>query len=495
LRLEQVIAEVRPRNSWEAIDMGLLLARPPFFRLWVLWSISALPILVGANLFCPPSVAGFAIWWFKPFYELAPLFLISRELFGSSPGWKTIFRRFPWVSVPYLLSALTIRRFSLSRSFNQPVALLEGLQGKAFRERLAVLHLGRQHASWLTIVMAHFEMSLVFGLLAFVLMLSPNSEQALISLPDLFHGNSSFWFWFYQVGSVAALSMVGPFYVCAGFALYLARRTDLEGWDIELEFRRLRQRQETERNRRVLKVGLLVIGISLLLWRGVAVAGEARVQAFTTLDEAQATIDSVMSRDEFGKTERVHHWRYQGDEAPGTVPPWIRRWRRWLDQRFSAIAFVVKAILWGGIGGLVVLGLMRLRHLDRQPSPAGNMNLTSRPIEKPGRDETNRKTDTLPTNLPNAIRDLLQQQQIRAAASLLYRAVIRDFGHATTIPGSATEQECLVLIMRHRSAMEVDFFANLATTWSGIAYGNAAPSPSVVEALCARWQALGQPVG
>ena len=29
-----------------------------------------------------------------------------------------------------------------------------------------------------------------------------------------------------------------PFYVAAGFAMYLTRRTELEAWDIEQEFRR-----------------------------------------------------------------------------------------------------------------------------------------------------------------------------------------------------------------------------------------------------------------
>ena len=33
-----------------------------------------------------------------------------------------------------------------------------------------------------------------------------------------------------------------PFYVAAGFALYLNRRTLLEGWDIELALRRIAER-------------------------------------------------------------------------------------------------------------------------------------------------------------------------------------------------------------------------------------------------------------
>jgi len=35
-----------------------------------------------------------------------------------------------------------------------------------------------------------------------------------------------------------AVFFVEPFYVAAGFAMYLNRRADLEAWDIEQEFRR-----------------------------------------------------------------------------------------------------------------------------------------------------------------------------------------------------------------------------------------------------------------
>jgi hypothetical protein len=46
------------------------------------------------------------------------------------------------------------------------------------------------------------------------------------------------------VAYLAAVALVEPAYVAAGFALYLGRRTVLEGWDIELEFRRLSDRIE-----------------------------------------------------------------------------------------------------------------------------------------------------------------------------------------------------------------------------------------------------------
>jgi hypothetical protein len=55
--------------------------------------------------------------------------------------------------------------------------------------------------------------------------------------------------WFTASGSVPAsllvtvpyvlvVALVEPFYVAAGFAMYLNRRVELEAWDIEQELRR-----------------------------------------------------------------------------------------------------------------------------------------------------------------------------------------------------------------------------------------------------------------
>ena len=39
-------------------------------------------------------------------------------------------------------------------------------------------------------------------------------------------------------GYALAVGLLEPFYVAAGFAMYLNRRVELEAWDIEQEFRR-----------------------------------------------------------------------------------------------------------------------------------------------------------------------------------------------------------------------------------------------------------------
>jgi hypothetical protein len=41
-----------------------------------------------------------------------------------------------------------------------------------------------------------------------------------------------------SVAYMAAVAFLEPFYVAAGFGMYVNRRVDLEAWDIEQEFRR-----------------------------------------------------------------------------------------------------------------------------------------------------------------------------------------------------------------------------------------------------------------
>jgi hypothetical protein len=42
----------------------------------------------------------------------------------------------------------------------------------------------------------------------------------------------------FPISYALAVFFVEPFYVAAGFAMYLNRRAELEAWDIEQEFRR-----------------------------------------------------------------------------------------------------------------------------------------------------------------------------------------------------------------------------------------------------------------
>jgi hypothetical protein len=58
------------------------------------------------------------------------------------------------------------------------------------------------------------------------------------NLSKLTTGTASFADFALQAGYAAVVLFLEPFFVAAGFAMYLNRRAELEAWDIEQEFRR-----------------------------------------------------------------------------------------------------------------------------------------------------------------------------------------------------------------------------------------------------------------
>jgi len=77
----------------------------------------------------------------------------------------------------------------------------------------------------------------------------PRSSRAVSVGPslssNLIEPDSGSWLWLEHLSNLfyaLLLCVWEPVYVACGFSLYLNRRTALEAWDIELQFRRLRQR-------------------------------------------------------------------------------------------------------------------------------------------------------------------------------------------------------------------------------------------------------------
>jgi ABC-type sugar transport system permease subunit len=81
------------------------------------------------------------------------------------------------------------------------------------------------------------EMGLVLALFSLTYWLAPGNEN--FDFATLFsdEGNRHVQF-INSIAYVVAVLFLEPFYVSAGFGMYLNRRAELEAWDIEQEFRR-----------------------------------------------------------------------------------------------------------------------------------------------------------------------------------------------------------------------------------------------------------------
>lgn len=252
MRIDSLTLALRPRQPYEAMDLGLRLLQAHWRRVYIALLVAVLPavaIAQGVDLIFPGNtwLWPLIVWWLKPFYDRALLLVLSRAVFGQSVTAAEVWRALPGFFKTGLVRALTWGRFDLARAFALPVWQLEGLTGKARRNRIALLGKGgRTHAVWLTVVCLHLEYVVVFSLLALTYLLIPAelapSWRELLQLTP----GAGWLVYFNRFTYLAAVALIEPLYIASGFTLYLSRRTDLEGWDIELAFRMLAGRLARE---------------------------------------------------------------------------------------------------------------------------------------------------------------------------------------------------------------------------------------------------------
>jgi hypothetical protein len=178
------------------------------------------------------------IWISKPWLDRTILFALSRALFGETTRFATAWaaRREVWGS--QLVTTLTLRRLSASRSFTQPVRQLEGLTGAELAGRVRQLvHRHRGTARVMTQVFAAAELALFLSFLSLQEWLAPHTGS--FNLLEFLQSSTQEQALYTTVAYAATVAFLEPFYVAAGFGMYLNRRVELEAWDVEQELRRV----------------------------------------------------------------------------------------------------------------------------------------------------------------------------------------------------------------------------------------------------------------
>ncbi len=517
MQVESLAVALRKRSNMEAIDLGFALARYWFRELWLAWLIGALPIFLVTVLFIliidnkyTASIVFFIFWWLKPLYEQPLLYILSRQLFSEPVSLNYIFRNYFQIIKPQITALLFWRRLSLSRSFNNPVAMLEGLTGKERSERLNILHAQQSNSSQLlTIVCIHLEMLLYLSLLSFAFMLIP--EELLegdffdIVTSDSLVSSLVTYFSYFVV-----MSLIAPFYVAAGFSLYITRRTKLEGWDIELAFKRLKNRVsngslKTEKSRNILiTVITFVLFLSSQFVINTPVYAEQNISSTTISEEnivvtqetSKETIQQVLERDDFGKVSKEKQWVYinTDEEKPDEPPKWLEKFFKWLFGDFaqnekSTSLQILEFLIWLGIAALVVWLLrkytnwMQWINTETKTKITGNKSV---PSKIAGMDISQ---ESLPEDILTTFNTLLNQKRYRQALSLLYRASLSRIIQRgdIEIPSSATERECSQIVSKTRNPNEANYFKLLTHAWILLAYGNRMPSESTLSQLRDSW--------
>ena len=240
MQIDALAVRLRPRAPVEAMDLGVRLCQHAASSVYPCYAAVAVPMVVVAlaSFEIASWLPGVVIWWTKPWLDRTVLFVLSRAAFGqpTTPGdvWRA--QRQVWWS--QLLFTWTVQRLSVWRSLTQPVYQLEGLS--LWKARARARQVRRRHAGSAAMMTAAFNMietALTIAVVSLVFWLAPWERAPDVSA--VMSGEAAGWLALVVPGAYGlAVLFLEPFYVAAGFALYLNRRAELEAWDIEQEFRR-----------------------------------------------------------------------------------------------------------------------------------------------------------------------------------------------------------------------------------------------------------------
>ena len=492
------------RSGWQALDLGLLMARAWWRILFVacLMPMVPLTIVLLAVFRESPFWAVFVLWWLKPFWERLPLFTASRLLFGEQPRVWSSMRSFPLKDIlPWLLW----RRFSIQRAFDNPVTVLEELKGPARRQRIRVLH-GKYSDVALSnqFVCFCFECLLAFSLVLAFDFFVPDSFG--IRFYDSFNDFTLAGEWICTLAAILAMAMVMPFHSMAGFALYLNRRIELEAWDIEINFRNMASQNRASQNMASRSMAsskrqsslhsallpLLVLVTSLV---GSVVPAYSEAAIAHDRESTSELIEQVLQGDDFGHDRVVSKWRFKDwdeeeEEGAETFPEWLIDFLVWLEKLLgkgdglTSVAVWLKVLLVALFAGLLFYLLRRYR------GPLSRLG-TSRIGAKPpeilfGLDVT---SDSLPEDVPTEVLLLWERGANREALSLLYRASLSRLidRYQLAFHASHTEAECASLVREHGIESLSRYFWELTQVWRRLAYGHRLPPDNTVRDLCAGW--------
>ena len=554
MRIESLTVALRPRTPWEAVELGTALVRRHAAAIWKPWLLLTLPLFALCNALAWSLDAlwlgGLLMWWLKPAFDRIPLFVLSRAVFGDVPTTRqTLAAQRSW-GRSWLPAYLLWRRLSPLRSINLPVDLLEGARGQDARERRRALGAPVNGVGMLvTLVCLHFELAVYVGVATLAVVFVPDDyvQQTMTRAWAVLRESPPWIGLLSNALAWIAATLIEPFYVGAGFGLYLNRRTEVEAWDIELALRRLRDRLLRGATPMVLLLALAVAfapGGAHAQDAGEVRDGERVVAQADDSDEApRVTLEQVFGQvaDETGLREGVHAQMtpqpappptiaspggvgtaggqgvangsgraLAGDAslrravkrayADPTVTPkrkvvsWKKRNAKKDEPKKTPDAPPLRALgeflaMIGEYGLWIVFAALAVVLAVTAPRWLawfrGGLAREGREPDEVRRDRADEPPPPLPEDIPSAIRRLWREGRQREALAMLYRASVETMVARTqaVLVPGATEAEVLRASRKLPLGEDRDAFARAVRTWQYAAYAHSFPAGEDFEVL------------
>jgi hypothetical protein len=525
MQLDKLQLDLRPRSNSQALDLGFSLLRTHAGVTYLVWLALWVPLVAACGLLaCLTPTYAFAwlllAWWLRPLLERAPLYVLSRQVFGETVGWRDALRAWPKQLGGGWFSMLTWRRlFAAGRSSYQPIWQLEGARGKVAADRRSII--GRngtaRSALWFSVACANFEAILQLGMLAFIGIFV--SDEQLINpfgyLLQNGNGHDSVrYLALCFAGYALSGGIVGPIYTACGFTLYLNRRATLEAWDIELALRQIkppvRKARGTQHSAVLCALLTLALLTPALLRPMPAFAADIAVQTANGAKSVQCAVPEFVKKR--ADTRQPDHsatqaeirrtlaqlydddnlrgyvcedaWNYKPSSPPQQAdsPP--------VTSPFPAfMADIVKVLLIAV--AICSVGWLLYRYRD-QFAVLARLRPPGRATEIAGLDI---RPESLPEDVAAEVAALWAAGRRRAALALLYRATISRLVNEDHLPLSqgTTEGDCMRLVTQACRRQQfgdarMQAAASITDLWTRAAYGNHWPDSAAISAECAAWR-------
>lgn len=240
MRIDSLVLRMRPRSPFEAADLGVRLCQSSARSVYPCYALAYVPVvaLAAASFEIATWLPSVVLFCGKPWLDRTILFVLARAAFGQDTRPGDVWRERAQVWWHHSWLSWTWRRLSPWRSLTQPVYQLEGLPLFGMRERRRQIKRRTSGAAlMLTSAFSTAENCLTGAIASLLVWFAPVADGMSV-VTMLFERSSATGAWLLFAAYALVVAFLEPFYVGAGFGLYLNRRAELEAWDVEQELRR-----------------------------------------------------------------------------------------------------------------------------------------------------------------------------------------------------------------------------------------------------------------
>lgn len=484
---------LKRRDFREAADTGLLIWRNSFIYFVPFFAVPFWICAFSIRLFSefPLFWSCFVIWLLKPFFDRLILHVISIRFFESGAGMKRLCRGLGKNLRCGLAGDLLWRRFSPLRAVMIPVRILEENSKTGTRIAARKKNLkkgGIKYCALLSLWGVLVETSLLFGETLFFIIMAELFSSGLTSV--LLSSPGNYEIYFYTAWCINYM-LVETIYVCMGFNLYINSRTTVEGWDIEIIFRRFAGKYKNK-----LINGVFIFLFLTSLFFPVKTYTDD-LELFTAPDSVPLEkIKDILISPEFGGEQDTWGIRFKGQEEEKyeefpeiNISPNIENLR-------SVIARFLQLFLFGMLTALLLFLFYFMRKFRRQKTIETNIHKTAEKLYKNHMEN--------PELLLEKALNFYKQGKARlawgycTAAAVISLQLYRGF----TFPPNATESECVNIVnsmaankysakYEIRNVHEINIFSEMIKHWVYFAYAGKIPPTGSFEKAADLCKSLG----